>query len=322
MISTDNEIELLQIPNSDISTLLIGQDCLKNGLRIDGRSLDSYLYVSVDFDGPPGNSLISFGNTVIFTCVSQEIVEPNSERPNEGFLFFNVETSFTSECYEPGKTTDQEHNLIYFLENMFKESSCLDLETLCITSGKQVLALRVYVHVLQDDGNLLSACSFSALASLLHYRKPLMELSDELNYSFYGLWHKGTPLNIYHVPILVTVWLLETRDHSFLDHNSSEYTFVLEPNSFEQKLLKTQIIILFNQFGEVLWIYKNGSTPVPLETFESAISASKQRASQLYSILMSELDKNTQELKNILKHINSQYPYKIIYTNTIINNEI
>lgn len=83
--------------------------------------------------------MISFGNTVVFTCISQEIVEPNSERPNEGFLFFNVETSpFTSESYEPGKTTDQEHNLIYFLENMFKESSCLDLETLCITSGKQV----------------------------------------------------------------------------------------------------------------------------------------------------------------------------------------
>eukprot|EP00375_Theileria_parva_P002859 XP_765540.1 exosome complex exonuclease Rrp45 [Theileria parva strain Muguga] len=275
MIISDNEIHFLQNPNSDISTLLIGQDCLKNGLRIDGRSLDSHVYVSIDFDGPPGTSLISFGNTVVFTCISQEIVEPNSERPNEGFLFFNVETSpFTSESYEPGKTTDQEHNLIYFLENMFKESSCLDLETLCITSGKQVWALRVYVHVLQDDGNLLSACSLSALASLLHYRKPLMELSDELNHSFYGLWHKGTPLNIYHVPMFVTVWLLEAPDHSLLDHNLSEYKFVLEPNSFEEKLLKTQVSILFNQFGEVLWIYKNGSTPVPLETFESAISVS------------------------------------------------
>ncbi|UKJ87590.2 exosome complex exonuclease [Theileria orientalis] len=296
MLREDNEIDFIQNISPDVSTLLIGQECLKRGLRIDGRSLDSHRHVSIEFNGSPGSVTISFGNTVVFCCISQEIVDPNFERPNEGFLYFNVELSpFTSENYDPGKTSDSENNLIYFLENIFKESSFLDLETLCVTSGKEVWALRVYVHVLQDDGNLLGACSFAALAALAHYRKPNLQESEDFMYSSYMLWHKGVPLSIYNMPIMMTVSIIEGQDQ-----------YVLDANAFEEKILSTQISILYNQFGEVFWTYKYGSTPVGLETFEGAVSVSKKKAIKLYSLLKHELEKNNEMLKSLLMCIQSQ----------------
>lgn len=56
------------------------------------------------------------------------------------------------------------------LERCIKESRCVDTESLCIVSGEKVLAIRVDVHVLNHDGNIIDCASIAAITALAHFR--------------------------------------------------------------------------------------------------------------------------------------------------------
>jgi len=58
------------------------------------------------------------------------------------------------------------------LEHCLWESRCIDTESLCITTGRRVWTIRVDVHVLNYDGNVIDAASVAAIAALLHFRRP------------------------------------------------------------------------------------------------------------------------------------------------------
>ncbi|EKX73083.1 3' exoribonuclease family, domain 1 containing protein [Theileria equi strain WA] len=302
MKAKDNkDIDFVQNRFSDTSTLLIGERALLNGIRIDGRQLDSYRNINIEFIGPPGSVIISFGNTTVFSSVCAEVVEPNSERPNEGFLFFNAELMpLTSGLYEPGKASELEQNISCFIESVFKESGSLNLESLCITSGKHVWAIRVYIHVLQDDGNLFDVCSFSALASLLHYRIQEVKVVDDTVKISEINWHKGTPLNIYNIPIPINILIL------------TEERFLVDPTIFEEQINSTQIFLVFNQFGEVIWVQKPGGIPVMLDIIKTAIEIGERKTKQLYSLLRKELASNEEMNKNVLKYVNKHYSTPVI----------
>lgn len=65
------------------------------------------------------------------------------------------------------------------LEHCLWESRCVDTESLCITTGLRVWTIRVDVHVLNYDGNVIDAASIAALAALLHFRRPDVSVCGE-----------------------------------------------------------------------------------------------------------------------------------------------
>lgn len=82
------------------------------------------------------------------------------------------------------------------LERCLRNSKCIDTESLCVVSGEkvthkqcqigtlstvtvvcvfmyeQVWQIRVDVHVLNHDGNLMDASSIAAITALCHFRRP------------------------------------------------------------------------------------------------------------------------------------------------------
>jgi len=58
------------------------------------------------------------------------------------------------------------------LEHCLCESHCIDTELLCVKSGLSVWTVRVDVHVLNYDGNVIDAASVAAIAALSHFRRP------------------------------------------------------------------------------------------------------------------------------------------------------
>ena len=65
------------------------------------------------------------------------------------------------------------------LEHCLWESHCVDMESLCITTGRRVWTIRVDVHVLNYDGNVVDAASVAAIAALLHFRRPDVSVCGE-----------------------------------------------------------------------------------------------------------------------------------------------
>ena len=71
--------------------------------------------------------------------VSCDIQQPKTSRPNEGMLHINVElTSLAAQHFEPGQQSEMTAFINRQLEKCFKDSKCIDLESLCILADKKV----------------------------------------------------------------------------------------------------------------------------------------------------------------------------------------
>ena len=75
-----------------------------------------------------------------------------------------------SPAFEAGRPSDLAVEVSRMLERTLKDARVLDLESLCIVAEQKVWAVRVDVHVVDHDGNLLDAAALAGLAALLHAR--------------------------------------------------------------------------------------------------------------------------------------------------------
>lgn len=80
-----------------------------------------------------------FADCRVLAQVSCEIVQPKLTRPNEGVLYINVELSpMAGPQFEANRQTDLSVYLNRLLEKCYKDSKCIDLETLCIVAEEKV----------------------------------------------------------------------------------------------------------------------------------------------------------------------------------------
>lgn len=67
------------------------------------------------------------------------MVQPKQIRPNEGILYINVEVGpMAAPQFEANRQTDLSVYLNRLLEKCYKDSKCIDLESLCIVVEEKV----------------------------------------------------------------------------------------------------------------------------------------------------------------------------------------
>ena len=92
---------------------------------------------------------------------------------------------------------------------IFKDSCCVDLESLCILVEEQAWEVRVDIHVLNHDGNLADAASLAALGALCHFKRPDVTL-DGRQVRVHPIDERDpVPLTILHHPLTVTFALFD-----------------------------------------------------------------------------------------------------------------
>lgn len=75
----------------------------------------------------------------VLAQVSCEVVQPKQIRPNEGLLYINVEMNpMAAPHIEANRQTDLGVHLNRILEKTYKDSKCIDLESLCIVVEEKV----------------------------------------------------------------------------------------------------------------------------------------------------------------------------------------
>ncbi|XP_051993732.1 exosome complex component RRP45 [Xyrauchen texanus] len=216
--------------------------------RLDGRQTYDYRNIKITFGTEYGCCIVELGKTRVLSQVSCELVPPKDSRPTEGIVFFNLELSpMASPAFEPNRQSELLVTLNRQLERCLRNSKCIDTESLCVVSGEKVWQIRVDVHVLNHDGNLMDAASIAAISALSHFRRPDVAIQGRDVTMFSPEERDPISLSIYHMPICV----------SFAFFLQGSYLLV-DPCEREERVMDGLLMIAMNKHREICSIQSSG----------------------------------------------------------------
>lgn len=235
------------------------------GERPDGRTADAFRPVVFDFStGKRGSLFLQLGHTKVQVTVSAELDRPFPDRPFEGQLAFYVEyaqSALSLDGFSPvGTRMDEEQfggGMQRMLERVFKTGRAVDLESLCVVTGQRVWNIRVDVHVVDDDGNVLDAVVMAVMAALIDFRRPDVQVSAEGEVTVFSAFERHlVPLALHHFPLSVSFALIPIGD--------AGRAFLADPTSLEAVVQDATITLVLNRQGEIVHMCKPGGAPMPV----------------------------------------------------------
>jgi len=274
------------VPNCD-RQLITGGLCT-GGLRIDGRKKDEYRVMEIVFGNKFGSCLVSLGNTRVLTTITAELSEPRPARPNEGTLKVSVDLSPMACCkWEGNRQTEDSVEISRVLERSIKEAKCLDLESLCLISGKKAWALEANIIVFNTEGNLVESCSISLLASLCHFKRNDVTVSQDGSLIVHDFDDRHPiPLTVFHYPFCTKFCFFEGTQY-----------IVVDPSEIEEEVCDGYIIVGANAHRELTAIHISGRSKIDKEVILKCCHRSIERTKRLTETLRRALtqDKERRE---------------------------
>ncbi|NXG93413.1 EXOS9 protein, partial [Stercorarius parasiticus] len=216
--------------------------------RLDGRQCYDYRNVRISFGADYGCCIVELGKTRVLAQVSCELVPPKPNRPTEGILFFNLELSpMAAPGFEPGRQTDLLVKLNRLIERCLRNSKCIDTESLCVVAGEKVWQIRLDLHLLNHDGNIIDAASIAGIVALCHFRRPDVSVQGEEVTVYTPEERDPVPLSIHHMPICV----------SFAFFQQGTYLLV-DPSEREERVMDGVLVIAMNKHREICTMQSSG----------------------------------------------------------------
>lgn len=144
---------------------------IKEGRRIDGRKFDEMREASIEtgvIDAKAeGSARVKLGNTDVLCGVKVIAGTPYPDRPDSGTMMTSAElVPIASPEFEMGRPGEDAIELARVVDRGIRESGMIDLEKLCIEPREMVWMVSIDLHVLNQDGNLLDACTLASVAAL------------------------------------------------------------------------------------------------------------------------------------------------------------
>ncbi|NXF94555.1 EXOS9 protein, partial [Eubucco bourcierii] len=216
--------------------------------RLDGRQCYDYRNVRISFGVDYGCCIVELGKTRVLAQVSCELVPPKANRPTEGILFFNLELSpMAAPGFEPGRQTELLVRVNRLIERCLRNSKCIDTESLCVVAGEKVWQIRLDLHLLNHDGNIVDAASIAGIVALCHFRRPDVSVQGEEVTVYTPEERDPVPLSIHHMPICV----------SFAFFQQGTYLLV-DPSEREERVMDGVLVIAMNKHQEICTIQSSG----------------------------------------------------------------
>ncbi|KAM9712151.1 LOW QUALITY PROTEIN: exosome complex component RRP45-like [Dama dama] len=212
---------------------------------LDEQTYD-YRNIKISFGTDYGCCIVELGKTRVLGQVSCELVSPKLNRATEGILFFNLELSqMAAPAFEPGRQSDLLVKLNRLLQRCLGNSKCID--TVCVVAGKKVWQIRVDLHLLNHDGNIIDAASIAAIVALCHFQRPDISVQgDEV--TLYTLEERDpVPLSIHHMPICVSF--------AFFQQGTC---LLVDPSEREERVMDGLLVIAMNKHREICTIQPSG----------------------------------------------------------------
>ena len=198
------------------------------------------------------------------------MAKPYPDRPDEGGLMVNAELlPLSSPKYEPGPPSIDSIELARVVDRGIRESKAIDSKKLCIEKGETAWFVSVDVCSLNDDGNLLEACSLAAIAAIKDAKFPEYDAKTGV-VNFKKLTKKGLPVN--KEPVAVTVFKI--GDH-----------LITDPTTEEEACYDARLTVTTLEDGKACSLQKGGDAPLTVDQIDEMVGMAITRGKVLRKAL-------------------------------------
>ena len=148
-----------------------------------------------------------------------------------------------SPSFEPGPPGEKAVELARVVDRGIRESKAIDLEKLCVESGKLVFVVFIDVYVLNHDGNLIDASAIAALAALVNTKMFKYTVEEGAIVKKPGY----TPLPVVNYPIAVTFAKIGNK-------------LILDTSLDEEQVMDARLTMTMEKDGHICAIQKGGGS--------------------------------------------------------------
>lgn len=212
----------------------------------------------------------------VLAKVTAEVTVPYADRPFDGIFTIASELGpMVAPSFEVNRPTETETLLSRLLEKTVRRSGALDTESLCLVAAKKCWSVRVDLHVLSHDGNLIDVSCFAVIAALRHFRKPDTSMDGETLTIYTPAEREPVPLSWLHSPFCVTF--------SFFGEEGD--IIIMDATWLEEQLRVGSCTFSLNKHGEICQVAKLGGTAVDAPLFVRCAQAALDKTKELTDIL-------------------------------------
>ncbi|KAK1242632.1 hypothetical protein MKX08_005444 [Trichoderma sp. CBMAI-0020] len=244
---------------------------ISEGLRLDSRKLDQFRPLELSFGDEYGVADVKLGKTRVLAKVSAEVTVPFSDRPFDGIFQITSELGpMVAPSFEVNRPTETEVLLARLLEKTVRRSGALDTESLCLIAGQKCWSVRVDLHILSADGNLIDSSCLAVVAALRHFRRPDTSIEGETLTIYTAAEREPVPLSWLHSPFCTT-----------FDFFGEDGEIILVDTTWlEEQLRVGSVTFSLNKHGEICQISKLGGKAVEatliIQCAQTALAKSKE----------------------------------------------
>lgn len=190
-----------------------------------------------------------------------------------------------SPAFEVNRPTETEVLMSRLLEKTVRRSGALDVESLCLVAGQKCWSVRVDLHVLSHDGNLIDAACLAVVASLRHFRRPDTSMEGEVLTVYTPAEREPVPLSWLHSPFCV----------SFGFYGDEAEISLLDATWLEEQVRVGSVTISLNRHGEICQIAKLGGAPVEAVALLQCTNVALTKAKVFSTMLDQKLAEDTKK---------------------------
>ena len=190
-------------------------------------------------------------------------------------IFFSP-SNFTEGSH---RQTDAEAHLSLLLDRSIRRSSALSTESLCLVAGSKVWSLVCTIHVLDHDGDLLSASCIAAIAALSHFRIPDTSIQGGELRLYSTQERNPIPLALLHWPFCVSFAVFEGGEKVIVDATLQE-----------EQCSEGEVVVTANKSGEICAISKQGGMPTDALVLLGCVDTALEKVRVIDEIVRKALD--------------------------------
>ena len=274
------------VPNCNRSFLI---ESLLENKRIDNRTFYQSRDLQVNFGLTFGSCFVQLGNTIIYASTEATLDEPRITRPSEGRfkVIINIGAGGKEKWLRNIERSQPTEAILTtrLLEKIINRINVLDLESLCLVTGKMVWCICTKLVLLNFDGNLIEAASIATIASLMHFKRPDATVSPDNGDIIVHSYEERNPipLTLFHYPLCVTFQFMDRthlkkiltenqeilpEQHEHLVRKATQL-LICDPTEEEEDFLHNVLIICANVYKEIVAIQSIG--PLSLRSFSQRL---------------------------------------------------
>ena len=243
-------------------------EVVETGKRMDGREFLDYREISVKtgvLEKSEGSAEVQLGKTRVLVGIKFTIGFPFEDTPDKGVLMTNAEyTPIAHPSFEPGRPPEAAIELARVVDRGLRSAEILDLDKLCLISGKSVYMVNVDVYVLSHDGNLIDCSALAAISALKTTKMPIYKVNDDK----VEKTKRTKALKLRKEPLAVTMVKIGEN-------------ILVDPSIDESEVMDARITVTLDEDGNVCTIQKAGSAGFTREELKTVVEIASDKSTEL-----------------------------------------